>query len=236
MYQNGKWVKKKSYKLPPGNKKATVKVYWTKDWWSKTTSKWRIRVPKGTKATACTSPTITITAKRKYQNPKNMVQISQSISKHGLSYYTSPVQIKMWSTRKDCIETMIDRAYDYLGDDYVVCQSREPGKGLDCSGIVMQSCYAAGVDLWPSNPYRHQFPAYEYESRYIYKNEKLQKVSWGDRKRGDLIFYANQYGTITHVAIYLGNDRVIHSWLTGVIESTVYGWGDHIAGVRRIFH
>ena len=236
MYQDGKWVKKKSYKLPSGSNKAALKVYWTKDWWSKSSSKWRIRVPKSDKATAYITPTITIKAKRKYQNPGNMFQITQSISKHGLSYYTSPVKIKMWSTRKDCVETMIDRAYDYLGDDYVVGQSRQPGRGVDCSGIVMQACYAAGIDLWPSNPYRHQFPKYEYESRCLWKNSKLEKVSWGNRKRGDLIFYANRYGTIMHVAIYLGNNKIIHAWPDKVRVSSVNGWGDHIAGVRRVFH
>ncbi len=236
MYQDGKWVKTKSYKLPAGSSRAAVKVYWPKNWWSKKTSKWRIRVPKSNWATAYKTPTITLTTKRRYQNPSNMIQISQKISKHGLSYYTSPVKVKMWSTRKDCVNAMIHRAYDYLGDDYVVCQSRQPGRGVDCSGIVMQACYASGIDLWPSNPYRHQFPKYEFESRYIWKNSKLQRVSWSNRRRGDLIFYANGYGTIIHIAIYLGNNRIIHSWPGKIRVSSVYGWGDHIAGVRRVFH
>ena len=102
--------------------------------------------------------------------------------------------------------------------------------------FVMQACYAAGIDLWPSNPYRHQFQKYEFESRYIWKNSKLQKVSWENRKRGDLIFYANGYGTIIHIAIYLGNNKIIHSWPGKIRVSSVYGRGDHIAGVRRVFH
>ena len=58
----------------------------------------------------------------------------------------SPLQVSIGSDRSDHIEAMIDRAYDYIGDPFVVCQSRAPGKGVDCSGIVMQACYAAGID------------------------------------------------------------------------------------------
>ena len=174
--------------------------------------------------------------RRYYQNPSGMIQISTHITNRGLGYYVSPLQVSIGSDRSDHIEAMIDRAYDYLGDPFVVCQSRAPGKGVDCSGIVMQACYAAGIDLWPSNPKRHLSPAYEYESREIWKLKTLETVAWKNRKRGDLIFYANSSGTVIHIAIYLGNDKIIHSWPGGVRVSSVYGWGDHIKGVKRIFH
>ena len=173
--------------------------------------------------------------KRFYQNPSWMVQISTHITNHGLSYYVSPLQVSIGSDRSDHIEAMIDRAYDYLGDPFVVCQSRAPGKGVDCSGIVMQACYAAGVDLWPSNPARHGSPAYEYESREIWKMKNLESVPWSQRRRGDLIFYSNNYGTVIHVAIYLGNNKVVHAYPDTVRISSVYGWGN-IKGVKRIFH
>jgi|GEM_PF-4613370 len=175
-------------------------------------------------------------SKRYYQNPSWMIQISTNITSHGLNYYVSPLKVSIGSDRSDHIEAMISRAYDYLGDPYVVCQSRAPGKGVDCSGIVMQACYAAGIDLWPANPQRHLSPAYEYESREIWKLKKLETVAWKDRQRGDLIFYANGSGTVIHIAIYLGNDKIIHSWPGTVRVSSVYGWGDHIKGVKRVFH
>lgn len=174
-------------------------------------------------------------SKRFYQNPSWMVQISTHITNHGLSYYVSPLQVSIGSDRSDHIEAMIGRAYDYLGDPFVVCQSRAPGKGVDCSGIVMQACYAAGIDLWPSNPARHRSPAYEYESREIWKMKNLESVPWSQRQRGDLIFYSNGYGTVIHVAIYLGNNKVVHAYPDTVRVSSVYGWGN-IKGVKRIFH
>lgn len=174
-------------------------------------------------------------AVRYYQNPAGMIQITTTISKHGLSYYVSPCRVNNGSTRSEHIEAMISRAYDYIGDPFVVCQSREPGKGVDCSGLVMQAGYAAGVDFWPSNPKRHLTPAYEYESREIWKLSTLETVSWANRQRGDLIFYANDYGTVIHIAIYLGNNKIIHAYPGTVRVSSVYGWGN-IKGVKRVFH
>ena len=50
---------------------------------------------------------------------------------------------------------MIGRAYDYMGDDYMIGASGAPGLGIDCSGLVMQALYAAGIDMSPINPVRH---------------------------------------------------------------------------------
>lgn len=175
-------------------------------------------------------------AQRRYQNPKGMLQFTSSPSKHGQSFYMSPCKVNDLSTRSQHVEAMIDRAYDYLGDPYVVCRSGKPGAGVDCSGLVMQAGYAAGVDFYPSTPYRHTFPAYEYESREIWKLRTLKTVSWANRQRGDLIFYANRNGIVTHIAIYLGNNKIIHSWPGGVRVSNVYGWGNHIKGVKRVFN
>ena len=175
---------------------------------------------------------------RKYQNPSKYVQIKNKISKHGLHYYTSPVLVNNKSTKKQHIEAMIKTAYKYEGDPFTNRWSRAPGQGVDCSGLVMQACYGAGVDLWPSNPYRHRWgPArYEWESREIARNDKLRTVPFRDRKRGDLIFFCNSWGTVIHVAIYLGNNRLIHSTIQrGVSVTGMGGWGT-ICKVKRIFN
>ena len=120
-----------------------------------------------------------------------------------------------------------------------MCRSGKPGKGLDCSGLVMQACYGAGVDLWPVNPWRHRLTKYEYESRNIAKLSNLKTVKYKNRKRGDLIFFCNSRGTIIHVAIYLGNDRIIHSTSVGN-RVVVTGMGGGAYGkpckVKRIFN
>ena len=65
--------------------------------------------------------------------------------------------------------------------------------------------------------------------------KNLESVPWSQRRRGDLIFYSNNYGTVIHVAIYLGNNKVVHAYPDTVRVSSVYGWGN-IKGVKRIFH
>jgi cell wall-associated NlpC family hydrolase len=181
---------------------------------------------------------MTLTTKRRYQNPSGYIQIRNTISRHGHLYYTSPVLVNNVSTRSDHVEAMIKTAYKYLGDPYVVCRSGAPGEGLDCSGLVMQACYGAGVDLWPVSPYRHRDPAYEYESRNIATMDTLKTVKYSERKRGDLIFFCNSSGIVIHVAIYLGNDRIIHSTSVGMrVVVTGMGGGAYgsVCKVKRVF-
>jgi cell wall-associated NlpC family hydrolase len=103
----------------------------------------------------------------------------------------------------------------------------------------MQACYGAGVDLWPVNPARHRLPQYEYESRNIANHDKLRTVSYSSKKRGDLIFFCNSRGVIIHVAIYLGNNQIIHSTSVGN-HVVVTGMGGGAYGtpckVKRIFN
>ena len=178
---------------------------------------------------------------RQYQNPPEYIQVTDKISTHGYDYYTAPVLTGRHSTRSDHVEAMIKTAFKYLGDPFVNRQSAAPGKGVDCSGLVMQACYGAGIDLWPSNPYRHQYgeDKYEWESREIAYMGGLKTVPYEERKRGDLIFYSNANNTVVHVAIYLGHDRIIHSSRTlgGVVTTPVdYSEKAHVCLVRRIFN
>ena len=177
---------------------------------------------------------------RRYQNPEGYVQISDEISTHGHDYYTSPVLTDRYSTRYDHVEAMILTARRYLDDPFVNRESLEPGRGVDCSGLVMQAAYGAGVDLWPSNPYRHRYgdDKYEWESREIAAMDGLLTVPYKEKKRGDLLFYAGKKGKVSHVAIYLGGGKVIHSAksIGGVkITDIDYNPKTHVCMVRRLF-
>ena len=80
---------------------------------------------------------------------------------------------------------------------------------------------------------------YEWESREIAAMDGLKTVTYEERKRGDLVFYANKDEIVTHVAIYLGNDRIIHSSgsLGGVVVTDIdYTDKSHVCMVRRIFN
>lgn len=232
--KNGTWKTVKKIPMKNSYERERVKVTFPKTWWTKETTKWRLVLAGNAYAKGCKSKTIVLKTKRYYQNPSKYVQIKNKISKHGYKYYTSPVLTNNASTRRDHVNAMIKTAYKYNGDRFVVGRSSRPGRGVDCSGIVMQACYAAGVDLWPSNPYRHRFPAYEYESRNIAKMKTLRTVRLKKRRRGDLIFYSKG-GIVIHVAIYLGKNKIIHAWPDHVRVSGMYGWGT-ITKVKRVFN
>ena len=140
--------------------------------------------------------------------------VSES-SWYTLDTYVTPVKTKLTDTKEELIEKMISTAKSYLGTQYVVGAAGVPGSGIDCSGLVMQAMYSVGIDPSPISVTRHTQPGYEYESRNLWKLPTLKTVT--KPKRGDLVFYKNSSGTIIHVAIYLGNDKVIESWPEEVV-------------------
>lgn len=151
-----------------------------------------------------------------------------------LDTYVTPVKTKLTDSREDLIERMISTAKSYLGTEYVVGAAGVPGSGIDCSGLVMQSMYSVGIDPSPVSVTRHTQPGYEYESRNLWNLPTLKTVS--KPKRGDLVFYKNSAGTIIHVAIYLGNDKVIESWPEKVVEwPLIHPERPLIKGYKRIF-
>lgn len=153
-----------------------------------------------------------------------------------LGAYVSPIKVNPSSTRKDHIEAMISTAKKYLGSDYVVGASGKPKEGADCSGLVMQGLYAAGVDPYPVSCLRHSKPGYEYESRNLWANKKFKSVPYTKKQRGDLVFYRSQAGAIIHVAIYLGNGKVIESWPNKVVIWPIKNsHRNRIAGIKRVF-
>lgn len=150
--------------------------------------------------------------------------------------YVSPLKVNADSSRSQHIEAMISTAYSYLGTPYVIGAAGPPGTGIDCSGLVMQGLYAAGMDISPINPVRHASPGYEYESRNMWASSKFKRVPYSQRQRGDLIFYQSGSGVVIHVAIYLGNNTVIESWPNKVVVWPVTNsQRSNIKGVVRPF-
>ncbi len=247
MYSGGKWVTKKTQTLPSGSGKKSVTITFPNDWWDRV-SEWRLVIPKSTTSEAYTSATLTITAGRVYQNPSNMVQIKNKISKHGYKYYTSPVLINDMSTRSDCVEALIDTANKYKGDKFSAGKTGAPGSGIDAAGLVIQACYGTGIDLWPLSPATRNSNAVPQ-----LLEAKLQTISdygtpvegdFPNVYRGDLIFFKTGNNGTDHVAIYLGTGSLIHaSKAAGKVETAKLldvldkkgKYKYKITGVRRIF-
>ncbi len=91
---------------------------------------------------------------------------------------------------------MLDYAQRFLGTPYV-WGGNSLTKGVDCSGFVQQV-----------------FKAYGYNTPRVSRDmaRKYTTVSRSEAKAGDLVFYHNlKTGVVDHVAIYMGNGKVIHA-------------------------
>jgi cell wall-associated NlpC family hydrolase len=109
------------------------------------------------------------------------------------------------------IEQLIRFADSYLGHDYVWGGTGAYGYGVDCSGLVLQGLYSAGLDPQPITVLKHTLPDYR-TSIELYAHPRLLHVPLAQARRGDLVFWKKKAtGRINHVAIYLGGDRTLEA-------------------------
>lgn len=106
---------------------------------------------------------------------------------------------------------LLDYAQRFLGTPYV-WGGNSLTKGVDCSGFVQQV-----------------FKAYGYSTPRVSRDmaRKYTTISRSEAKAGDLVFYHNlKTGVVDHVAIYMGNGKIIHSCngveISNVNYRTVY--------------
>lgn len=96
------------------------------------------------------------------------------------------------------VDKTLKTAKSLIGTPYVYGGSTPAG--FDCSGFTMY-CYAkAGISL-----------THNAQAQY----NQTKSVSAGDMKKGDLVFFGGSTSSITHVGIYVGNGKYIHSPQTG---------------------
>ena len=155
---------------------------------------------------------------------------------YGIDSYIAPLQTNISSTRSDHIEAMINQARKYLGQPWISGASSSPNYGVDCSGLVTQSLYAAGIDTAPVTSIQHAQPGNEWNSRDYWADSRLHQVSYNSRQRGDLIFFADpSTGVVWHVGILLDPNTMIESWPYAVQIHSIYGNRGTIVGVKRVF-
>lgn len=147
-----------------------------------------------------------------WQNPSQYPQVSSWTVKlpdycTGYFTYVTPSRISVDATRDDCIDAFIQRAYEYIGTQYIEPWSTAPGGAVDCSGFVLQCLYATGMDLGVYNPYNHRWdPSQTYNSMNWYNSNLFMPVSTSSIQRGDVLYYRG------HIAIALGGGMMIDSW------------------------
>ena len=112
------------------------------------------------------------------------------------------------------VAAVLAAAYSVIGTPYQWGGS-SPETGFDCSGFTMWAWSHAGVYLPHSS-------AAQYAS--------LPHVAQSDLQPGDLVFF---YSPISHVGIYVGGGRMIHSPSTGDVVSVVAIYWDRFSGAAR---
>ena len=129
---------------------------------------------------------------------------------------------KGWMFEQDKRERIVRTAERYVGIKY-----RYGGTtlfGFDCSGFVRFVYKKHGLDIPRSSD--DQF-------------NSGRKISFGDAMPGDLVFFRMNGSGVSHVGIYIGNNRFIHSPSSGKkityadIESPY--WKERYAGAATYF-
>lgn len=149
---------------------------------------------------------------------------SSGLSSEMQSFIKGGAELKLDTGRKKS-KQIIRTAEKYLGTPH--CMGGTTKKCLDCSGLTYLSFTANKINI----PRRSQDQA-RYGKIVLNKN---------DLKKGDLVFFTKSYNSpdyITHVGIYLGNNRFIHtSTSNGVIITEIQNpwWSERFVFGTRVF-
>jgi cell wall-associated NlpC family hydrolase len=125
-------------------------------------------------------------------------------------------------------DSIIATATEAMGRPYTYGGTGEDGEGFDCSGLIQYSYAKHGIEL----PRRSTDQARE--GRKIDRRLKLLSPA-------DILTFSSHGGKVSHVGLYIGDGRFIHSATRGVQVSVLspddpYGrwWYKRWVGVRRI--
>jgi hypothetical protein len=125
-------------------------------------------------------------------------------------------------------DSIIATATEAMGRPYEFGGTGANGEGFDCSGLIQYAYGKHGIVL----PRRSTDQAREGAK----VDRKLAQL-----KPGDLLTFSNRGGPVSHVGLYVGRSRFIHSATRGVQVSTLsaedpYGrwWYQRWVGVRRL--
>jgi hypothetical protein len=107
------------------------------------------------------------------------------------------ISYQEWSERKPEVRNIVSVARQLLGVPYV--WGGTTCKGVDCSGMTKTAFYSQGIILARDA---------SQQGRY---GEHLDFNNLSSLQPGDLVFFGRSAQRITHVGLYLGNDKYINS-------------------------
>ena len=126
---------------------------------------------------------------------------------------------------RDGTSGLVDSAMNFLGVRYKL-GGNTAETGFDCSGFTR---HVFEMSLGRVLPHRADEQA---------NAPELAKVERKDLKPGDLVFFDTMRRTFSHVGIYLGDGKFIHSPRTGetvrIEDINISYWARHFTGARRV--
>lgn len=93
-------------------------------------------------------------------------------------------------------EKIVEYASSFINKLSYVYGGESLKNGADCSGFVMKIYENFGVSLPRTASSQRSF---------------CKSISRDELRKGDLVFYSDERG-VYHVALYVGNGKIVHSW------------------------
>ncbi|MFD3260708.1 lysozyme family protein [Paenibacillus lentus] len=143
---------------------------------------------------------------------------------YGNMFYVPLVKQYLVTTQfdDDTVQAIMDEALKYEGWKYVY-GGASPTTSFDCSGLTQWTYGKAGINL-------PRTASQQYEA--------TQHIPLSEAQAGDLVFFHSTYNAgsyITHVGIYLGDNRMFHAGdPIGYADLTSSYWQQHLVGAGRI--
>lgn len=152
-----------------------------------------------------------------------------------LGIYTHPVLTTKYSTREDIVNAMLQAAKENADNKtaYRVGCSGPAGSYTDCSGLIFQCLYAAGINP-EKNIVDHALAEYEYTSRNLAADERLGvNIPQNEVQAGDLVFYHHN-GVVCHVGIMTSNTYMYDSWPNKGVTHRKASAGGSVIAYKRV--
>jgi cell wall-associated NlpC family hydrolase len=135
--------------------------------------------------------------------PYNTIKVISLSSSEPSRYYLGAKRVIQAVPVSNIRERVIQEGLKYLGTPYEFNSDRSSTKTMDCSDFVRRTYYDATGKWIPGNS--------RTQADYVRQYGKVT-TNWRNLKRGDFMFFADPTtGRINHVAIYMGDERILHA-------------------------
>lgn len=145
------------------------------------------------------------------QNPNNL-------------YVGQKIKIPQKTSSSAKVEQLIQAGLKYLGRPYEFGASSSQTRTFDCSSFTQRAYADIGISIKRSSRSQYSYPP----GTYVKKSEL---------RRGDLVFFDyTKDGRIDHVAIYYGDNKLLHTYRPEGVEVGSFStyWHNRYVGAKRI--